>query len=45
LPPDQDAENPGFTPVEKLDELSDRQKSEVREQNRPNAALIHETIR
>jgi formate/nitrite transporter FocA (FNT family) len=37
--------NPGFTPVEKLEELSPRQKAEVREQNRPNAALIHETIR
>lgn len=37
--------DPGFTPVEKLDELSSRQQSEVRAQNRPNAALIHETIR
>jgi formate/nitrite transporter FocA (FNT family) len=37
--------NPGFTPVEKLEKLSPRQKAEVREQNRPNAALIHETIR
>jgi formate/nitrite transporter FocA (FNT family) len=35
----------GFTPVEKLNELTPRQKQEVRDQNRPNAALIHETIR
>src|SRR4051794_12510975 len=35
----------GFTPVEKLFELSHRQREEVRDQNRPNAALIHETIR
>lgn len=41
----EDTANPGFTPVEKLDELSPRQKNEVRKQNRPNAALIHETIR
>src|SRR4051812_7341240 len=39
------APNPGFTPVEKLTELSPRQRQEVRGQNRPNAALIHETIR
>jgi formate/nitrite transporter FocA (FNT family) len=40
-----DPRGPGFTPVEKLEELSPRQKAEVRKQNRPNAALIHETIR
>lgn len=39
------APNPGFTPVEKLSELSPRQQNEVRAQNRPSAALIHETIR
>lgn len=38
-------EGPGFTPVEKLKELTPRQKKEVRAQNRPSAALIHETIR
>jgi formate/nitrite transporter FocA (FNT family) len=34
-----------FTPASKLDTLSDRQKDEVEAQSRPNAALIHETIR
>jgi hypothetical protein len=47
-PRDQDdvpTGEPGFTPVDKLAELSPRQKKEVREKSRPNAALIHETIR
>jgi formate/nitrite transporter FocA (FNT family) len=47
-PRDQDdvpSREPGFTPVDKLAELSPRQKKEVREKSRPNAALIHETIR
>jgi len=34
-----------FSAAAKLDDLSDRQKHEVEEQSRPNAALIHETIR
>src|SRR4051812_22082839 len=34
-----------FSPASKLDSLSDRQKEEVESQSRPNAALIHETIR
>jgi formate/nitrite transporter FocA (FNT family) len=34
-----------FTAASKLDELSPRQKREVESQSRPNAALIHETIR
>src|SRR5947209_19826474 len=34
-----------FSPASKLDSLSDRQKEEVASQSRPNAALIHETIR
>jgi formate/nitrite transporter FocA (FNT family) len=34
-----------FSPAAKLDSLSPRQKEEVESQSRPNAALIHETIR
>jgi formate/nitrite transporter FocA (FNT family) len=34
-----------FAPARKLDNLSRKQKREVDEQSRPNAALIHETIR
>src|SRR4051812_49873754 len=34
-----------FSPASKLDTLSDHQKEEVESQSRPNAALIHETIR
>lgn len=34
-----------FSPASKLDTLSDQQKEEVESQSRPNAALIHETIR
>ena len=34
-----------FSPAGKLDNLSRKQKREVDEQSRPNAALIHETIR
>jgi formate/nitrite transporter FocA (FNT family) len=34
-----------FTAASSLDELSPRQKSEIESQSRPNAALIHETIR
>jgi formate/nitrite transporter FocA (FNT family) len=44
--PDKNAA-PGktFSPAPKLPELSEHQKQEVEEQSRPNAALIHETIR
>ncbi len=34
-----------FSAAAKLDDLSDREKQEVENQSRPNAALIHETIR
>lgn len=34
-----------FSPAKKLDNLSAKQKHEVDAQSRPNAALIHETIR
>jgi formate/nitrite transporter FocA (FNT family) len=34
-----------FSAASKLDDLSDQQKHEVEDQSRPNAALIHETIR
>jgi formate-nitrite transporter family protein len=34
-----------FSPASKLDSLSKQQKKEVESQSRPNAALIHETIR
>ena len=34
-----------FSPAGKLDNLSRKQKREVDAQSRPNAALIHETIR
>ncbi len=37
--------NEGFSGAERLDDLSPRQKQEIRQQSRPNAALIHETIR
>jgi formate/nitrite transporter FocA (FNT family) len=34
-----------FSAASKLDELSEQQKHEIEDQSRPNAALIHETIR
>jgi formate/nitrite transporter FocA (FNT family) len=34
-----------FSAASKLDDLSDQQKHEVERRSRPNAALIHETIR
>jgi formate/nitrite transporter FocA (FNT family) len=37
--------NEGFSGADRLDGLSPRQKKEVRDQSRANAALIHETIR
>lgn len=36
---------PTFSAAAKLDDLSEKQKHEVADQSRPNAALIHETIR
>ena len=36
---------PSFSPAAKLDALSDKQKREIDSTSRPNAALIHETIR
>ncbi|HEY4112717.1 MAG TPA: formate/nitrite transporter family protein [Rhizomicrobium sp.] len=39
------SQDSSFTGASKLDELSPRQKREVEKQSRPNAALIHETIR
>jgi formate/nitrite transporter FocA (FNT family) len=41
--PSKDSES--FGGADKLEGLSARQRKEVREQSRPNAALIHETIR
>jgi hypothetical protein len=38
-------EETSFSPADKLDNLSEEQKEEVEQQSRPNAALIHETIR
>ena len=40
-----DQEEASFSPADKLDNLSEEQKEEVEQQSRPNAALIHETIR
>ncbi len=34
-----------FSAASKLDDLSEQQKHEIEDQSRPNAALIHETIR
>jgi formate/nitrite transporter FocA (FNT family) len=34
-----------FSAASKLDELSEQQQQEIEDQSRPNAALIHETIR
>jgi formate-nitrite transporter family protein len=41
----QNDEDRTFSPAPKLDNLSDQQRKEVESQSRPNAALIHETIR
>jgi formate-nitrite transporter family protein len=38
-------DEPSFSPASKLDALSDRQRREIDSTSRPNAALIHETIR
>lgn len=41
----EDGEDRTFSPASKLDSLSSQQKKEVESASRPNAALIHETIR
>lgn len=43
--PKQPPADATFSPASKLSGLSNRQKKEVESQSRPNAALIHETIR
>ncbi|MGH6671549.1 MAG: formate/nitrite transporter family protein [Xanthobacteraceae bacterium] len=45
MPPDNEETEKSFSAAAKLDSLSERQKEEVESQSRPNAALIHETIR
>jgi formate/nitrite transporter FocA (FNT family) len=42
---DSNADNATFNPASKVDGLSKRQEHEIEAQSRPNAALIHETIR
>lgn len=42
---DDRSETATFNPASKLEGLSRRQAEEIRAQSRPNAALIHETIR
>ena len=42
---DQRDEGPSFSPASKLDGVSRRQTEQIESQSRPNAALIHETIR
>jgi formate/nitrite transporter FocA (FNT family) len=44
-PKDQPSEERAFSPASKLDNLSEKQQEEVEAKSRPNAALIHETIR
>ncbi len=43
--PDQPEQDRSFSPAAEMDGLSHRQRDEVEKQSRPNAALIHETIR
>jgi len=45
MPPDNEDSEKSFSAAAKLDSLSERQREEVESQSRPNAALIHETIR
>lgn len=40
-----ESESATFNPASKVDGLSPRQTEEINQQSRPNAALIHETIR
>ena len=42
---DNKSDSASFNPASKLDGLSRRQTEEIKAQSRPNAALIHETIR
>src|SRR4051794_20191547 len=39
------SDSPSFNPASKVNGLSKRQEDEIKAQSRPNAALIHETIR
>ncbi len=45
MPDPTNSPEESFSAAAKLDELSDQQKHEIEHQSRPNAALIHETIR
>lgn len=42
---DNERESETFNPAAKMDGVSERQAEEIKSQSRPNAALIHETIR
>lgn len=42
---DSESDSATFNPASRLDGLSERQTEEIKAQSRPNAALIHETIR
>ncbi|AWM01970.1 formate/nitrite transporter family protein [Bradyrhizobium amphicarpaeae] len=42
---DQRRDDDSFSPASKLDGVSQRQTEQIESQSRPNAALIHETIR
>lgn len=42
---DQPGDGASFNPATKLDGVSRRQTEQIESQSRPNAALIHETIR
>lgn len=45
MPKNTNSSEETFSAASKLDDLSDLQKHEIEHQSRPNAALIHETIR
>jgi len=45
MPEQKNSSEETFSAASKLEELSDVQKHEIEHQSRPNAALIHETIR
>jgi formate/nitrite transporter FocA (FNT family) len=45
MPENANSPEETFSAASKLGELSDQQKHEIEHQSRPNAALIHETIR
>jgi formate/nitrite transporter FocA (FNT family) len=42
---DNESDSATFNPASRLDGLSEQQTEEIKAQSRPNAALIHETIR